>query len=392
MRATAVALATLAITGGALAAAVDPTNFRYERTLRSSGGLTAFEPDGPLYEHAALDLGDLRVLDSGGRQVPWRLSEVRGDKQLRTARVLNAGTEGGAAVALLDFGPERVVRTRIQLDVPLEPFVGRAEVSGSDDRRQFTRLSSTAIYDVRGATRAVSTAVVFPPSDFRYYRIRATGVSEIRGATAEAVVKAAEPVARDATITVRQQARHTLVEADLRYRRVWVHEVRFSSSTPAFDRPVEISGSNDRQAYFPAGGGRLYRFARSGETTVPLSSRYRYLRIRIANGDDPPLENLRVTLLASRDYVLLAPGFAPPYRVLYGGRVTRPEYDFAEQPEVPRQPEYAALGPERVNEEFEAAPDTRSYAERHPALIALALALAATMLLAGGFLAVRKRT
>ena len=101
-------------------------------------------------------------------------------ERLQAAQVLNAGTQGGAAVALLDFGPERVVRERIQLDVPPEPFVGRAEVEGSDDRRTFTRLSSTAIYDVRGAKRAVSTAVVFPPSDFRYYRIRATGVNEIK--------------------------------------------------------------------------------------------------------------------------------------------------------------------------------------------------------------------
>ena len=78
--------------------------------------------------------------------------------------------------------------------MPREPFVGRAEVHGSHDRRTFTRLSSTAIYDVRGATRAVSATVVFPPSDFRYYRVRATGVSEIRGATAEAVAAAGAPV------------------------------------------------------------------------------------------------------------------------------------------------------------------------------------------------------
>ncbi len=389
---SAAALAACFLAGVAQAATVDPTDFRYERTLRTSGALTAFELDGPMAEHADAGLRDLRVLDAGGQQVPWRLRYVRGDENLRAARVLNAGTEEGAAVALLDFGTERVVRERIQLDVPVRPFVGRAEVYGSDDRQRFTRLSSTAIYDVRGATRAVSTAVVFPPSDFRYYRIRARGVREIRGATAEAVAPAADPVQREAAITVRQQPRHTLVEADLHYRGLRVHEVRVASATPAFDRVVEISGSNDRRAYFPAGGGRVYRFGRSGETTVPLDSRYRYLRIRIANGDDPPLRDLRVTLRAYRDYVLLAPGYTPPYRVLYGGPVLRPEYDFAEQPEVPGQPEYVTLGPERPNEAFEPPPDTRSFAERHPTLIQLALALAAATLVAGGVLALRRRT
>ena len=385
------ALAVLALVGAAPATALDASSFRWERSLAVQSGLSAFEPDGPMYEHAALGLGDLRILDAQGRQVPWRPRYVRGDKRLQSARVLNAGTQGDAAVALLDFGPDRLVRERIQLNVPVEPFVGRAEVAGSDDRKTFTRLSSTAIYDVRGATRATSAAVVFPPSDFRYYRIRATGVKEIRGATAEAVAAAGAPVRRQAEINVRQEARRTVIDADVRYRGLRVHELRFASSTPSFDRPVEIEGSMDGRAFFPAGGGRLYRFGDAGETTVPLNSRYRYLRVRIGNGDDEPLADLRVTLRAYRDYILLAPGFTPPYRVLYGGPGVRPDYDFAEQPEPRGRPAVAVLGPERRNEAFEPPADTRSFAERHPLLIQLALGLAAAALVAGGFFALRKR-
>ena len=387
-----VAAAVLSLITAAPANALDASTFRWERALDTKGGLSAFEPDGPMYEHAAPGFPDLRVLDAQGRQVPWRQRSVRGDERLQAAQLLNAGRQGGAAVALLDFGPERVVRDRIHLDVPLEPFVGRAEVYGGDDRRTFTRLSSTAIYDVRGATRAVSTVVVFPPSDFRYYRIRATGVKEIRGATAEAVAAAGAPVQRKATIVVRQEAKRTVIDADVKYRRLTVNELRFASSTPAFDRPVEVSGSMDGKAYFPAGGGRLYRFGEAGETTVPLNSRYRYLRIRISNGDDEPLSDLRVTLRAYRDYILLAPGYTPPYRVLYGGRALRPEYDFAQQPEVRGRPAVAVLGPQRRNEAFEPPADTRAFAERHPGLIQLALALAAAALIAAGYFALRRRT
>lgn len=384
------ALAALALVVAAPASALDATSFRWERPLETRGGLTAFEPDGPMYEHARQGFADLRVLDAKERQVPWRLRSVRGDERLQSARVLNAGTQGDAVVALLDFGPERLARERIQLDVPLEPFVGRAEVFGSADRRTFTRLSSTAIYDVRGATRAVSTAVVFPPSDFRYYRIRARGVKAIRGATAEAAVAAGAPVQREATIEVRQEDRRTVVAADVGYRGLPVHELRFASSTPAFDRPVEVEGSMDGRSFFLVGGGRLYRFGEAGETTVPLNSRYRYLRIRIANGDDEPLSALRMTLRAYRDYVLLAPGYTPPYRVLYGGPGVRPEYDFAQQPEVRGRPDAATLGPEGRNEAFE--PPARSFGERHPALIQVALGLAAAALVAAGFFALRRRT
>lgn len=389
MRAFVAAL-LLGLLAASPAAALDASGYRWERALETPGGLTSFEPDGPMYEHAKPSFDDLRVLDAQGRQVPWRQESVRGDERLQSARVLNAGRQDGAAVALLDFGPERVVRTRIQLDVPPELFVGRAEVAGSDDRRTFTRLSSTAIYHVRGATRAISTAVVFPESDFRYYRIRATGVKEIRGASAEAVAAAGAPVTRQAELEVRQEARRTVIDADVRYRGLWVHELRFASSTPSFDRPVEVEGSMDGRVFFPAGGGRLYRFGEAGETTVPLNSRYRYLRIRIANGDDEPLRGLSVTLRAYRDYILLPPGYAPPYRVLYGGPGPRPEYDFAQQPEVEGAPVPATLGPEQPNEAFDPV-DTRSFAERHPALIQVALAVAAAALAAAGFFALRRR-
>jgi hypothetical protein len=386
------ATAVLALVAVAPASALDASGFRWERPLETNGGLSAFEPDGPMYENAAIGFADLRVLDARGRQVPWRPRSVRGDERMQAARLLNAGTQDGAAVALLDFGPVRAVRDRIYLDVPLEPFVGRAEVYGSDDRRTFTRLSSTAIYDVRGATRAVSATVVFPQSDFRYYRIRATGVKMISGATAEAVTAAGAPVRRAAKISVRQDGRQTVIDADLGFRRITVNELRFASSTPAFDRPVEVTGSMDGKAYFPAGGGRLYRFGEAGETTVPLTSRYRHLRIRISNGDDEPLRDLRLTLRAYRDYILLAAGFAPPYRVLYGGPAVRPEYDFAQQPEVKGRPAAGVLGPQRRNEGFEPPADTRGFAERHPALITIALAGAAAALAVAGFLALRRRT
>jgi len=386
------AVALLAAVTPASASALDASSFRWERTLDAESGPAAFEPDGPMYEHAGAGFRDLRVLDTGEQQVGWRLQSVRGDAQLRVARILNAGSQGGAAVALLDFGPERVVRERIRLNVPPQPFVGRAEIHGSHDRRTFTRLSSTAIYDVRGATRAVSTVVVFPPSDFRYYRVSATGVKEIRGATAEAVAAAGAPVARQAKTVVRQEDRRTVIDADLGYRGVPVHELRFASSTAAFDRPVNIYGSMDGKAYFVAGGGRIHRFGETGETTVPVNSRYRYLRIRIGNGDDEPLSDLQVTLRAYRDYILLAPGFKPPYRVLYGSPAPRPDYDFAEQPAPRSLPAVAVLGPERRNEAFEPPADTRSFAEQHPRLIQITLAVAAAALLAAGFFALRRRT
>ena len=55
-------------------------------------------------------------------------------------------------------------------------------------------------------------------------------------------------------------------------------------------------------------------------------------------------------------------------------------------------PAVVVLGPERRNEAFEPPADTRTFAERNPGLIKLALALAAAALAAAGFFALRRRT
>jgi hypothetical protein len=382
----AAALAFL-LCGGA--SALETSQFRWERTLRSAPGLAAFDPDGPMFAHAAEGFTDLRLLDAGGRQVPWRAAPQQSGGTEQRAHVLNAGREEGAAVALLDFGPPRVVRDRIDLDLPERPFVGRVEVFGSDDRRRFTRLSSTAIYDLRGAQPARSTAAVFPSSDFRYYRVRATGVARILGARAGAAPRAARLVPQKAEQRVTQRPRATVVAADLGFRNVPVDELHVGSSTPSFDRPVEVTGSNDGRTFFVLGGGRVFRVqGEERQTAVPLDASARFLRIRIDNGDDEPLRDLRVTLLARPRTVLVAPGFDPPYRVFYGAPLPAPEYDFAEQPPPSGEPQRATLGPER-----RAAPprDTRSFVERNGWLVQAALALAAVVVAAVGIAVFRRK-
>ena len=218
-----------------------------------------------------------------------------------------------------------VVRERIQLDVPLEPFVGRAEVAGSHDRKTFTRLSSTSIYDVRGATRAVSTAVVFPQSDFRYYRIRATGVQEIRGATAEAVAAAGAPV------RAARGDRGAPGGAGERWSTPTsgIAASRCTSSASRRRRP-RSTGPSTSTARWTARRTSSPAAAACTASARPARRRCRSTAATAISGSGSGTattsrsRDLRVTLRAYRDYILLAPGFAPPYRVLYGGPGVRP--------------------------------------------------------------------
>ena len=117
------------------------------------------------------------------------------------------------------------------------------------------------------------------------------------------------------------------------------------------------------------------------------------LSVVIRNGDDAPLRALRVETRARPRAVVLAEGFAPPFRLLYGNRSARaPTYDFARLPARELTPIVAAqLGAERENPAWEPAEDTRSFLERNPRVVEGSLALVAIALGVGGFFALRRR-
>lgn len=383
----------------ALAQELDITGFRYVRTLDAPTGLASFEPDGPLFEHSKLELADLRIIDSAGRQVPWRTLPAASSGLPRPVLVLNTGMRDGKAVALLDLGPSPAIHDQVVLDIPESGFVGRVEVRGSDRRRgPFTFLSTTVIYDIAGAPPARSTTAVYPASDFRYLSVSVSDVDSIAGA----VVPAGRPpriafLERSfRSLSVRSHMGETIASADLGFRNVPVDQLRVRASTRLYDRSISIEGSNTGDNWVLLARGRVFRLGKSVETTVPLDGRHRYLRLTIENGDDAPLEGLSVEGWARPRTILVNEGFRPVYRLFYGNPgLGAPEYDFAEAPIDSMDVADAVgtlLGGEALNPKWEPPEDTRSFTARHPAVLPAVLALAAVVLFAGAFLAIRRRT
>ena len=397
-RAWALALAALTVVPAALAAGVDESEFRYTRTIEVAGsGPAIVEPDGAMFAHARGGLVDLRVLDAGGGQVPWRALPPSEAFEPETVAILNRGRQEGVAVALLDLGPRHGIHDRIVLEIPDSNFVGRVTVSGSDRRAgPFTRLSATGIYDVRGATQARSTTAVFPPTDFRYLQLRATNVSSIEAVLVTGAAQRPPRVERPARATrIRQAGEQTIVTLDLGWRNVPVDELLIRAATPRYDRPVTITGSNDGVRFAPLAVARIFRFPGSSTAPISLQAHHRYLRLTIDNGDDDPLGDIGLEAFARSRALLLEGGHSRPYRLLYGDANGRaPEYDFARLPRSALELDGAVRGrlsEERANPEFSAAEPARSFADEHPRVVQLSLALAALVVAFAGFLAFRNR-
>lgn len=388
------AAAALLIAPVAGAATIEEADFRYERVLRApAGGYEAFTPDGPMFAHSRPGLADLRVLDAEGRQTPWRFLPEAAARNLLEIELLNSGRRRGAVVALADLGPRRVVRNRLELVVRERAFVGRVTVSGSDDRRTFTRLSTTTIYDVKGATEARSTTVVFPPSDHRYLLLRATGLRSPIPAARVFNQPQQPPLERvEARAEHRERPRTTVVELDVGFQKLPVDALRFSTATARFDREVEVEGSNGGRFVPLLGVARIVRLGGVAQLTVPIEARHRRLRITILNGDDAPLEDLGVQPLARTRRIVLDRS-RPPYRLLYGNpRLGAPAYDFQQVPRGELRPvRIGRLSPEQANQAFEPPEDKRSFVDRHDWVVEAALAFAAVAVGLGGFVALRRR-
>ena len=400
---TRIALATLAL-AAALAAEVDETQFRYTRSLSAQSASTErsapvhFEPDGRMYGHARLNLADLRVLDSQGQQVPWRTEPLPAAVTDRPVTVVARGRLDGVVTVVLDRGATPSIVDRVTLVIPDTAFVGTAIVQGSGTGAEgtYARLSTTPIYAVRGAVDARSTTAVFPPTDYRYLLVQVRGVSRISGASVARVPRESALVPVAAKSSRREQQRASVVRLDLGFATVPVDAVRVRSSTRRYVRDVVVEGSGNGSTYVGLGGGEVARFRGVELSRLLVSARHRYLRVTVRNGDDAPLARLRVTAEARARPLLVAGGYRPPFRLLYGsGSVPAPAYDFARLPPAATGFERAragVLGAESANEAFEVPADTRSFFERHDGLVQLALVLAALAVAAAGVLALRRRT
>lgn len=354
----------------AAVAALTLQPFRYERTLEAPrAAVVEVEPDGRLYAHSARDFADVRIVDADGNQVPWREAPQPVAIVRRPLPVLDRGRRGAFAVARVRTP---VPVDRVTLVVPDRRFVGTVVAYGSTDGRVWTEVASSQIYSVAGAVASRSTTVLLPTNDFRYLELRATNVSRIDG-----VLVGASSRTQLVRIPASVRVTGASVVVDLGHANTPVDELRITSATARYDRPFTLTAR-----------GAVLTGELRGPTVITVHARTRFLRLRVDNGDDPPLRGVRVTAYARPRPLLVEGGHPGPWTMYYGGHVAAPTYDFARLP-VPGTPARATLGPERPNPAFRIV-DTRSLFARHHALVTAALAAAAGLLVAAGALALRR--
>jgi hypothetical protein len=375
-----------------LAAASPPS---LERAITvDAAGRVAVRLDRDLYEGARADLGDLRVVDGRGSEVPYVVDRGEPQETRREARpaVRNRGWRAdGAATAVLDF-EGRLPKRRLELRLSGANFRRRVAVEGSDDGGRWTALVDEAwVFAVPGPEPARYESVELPENDFPVLRVvvHAGPDEEGRPAIEDAWVlgegrapgreealaprwsEARETRAGETWLTLDLGARHqpfTAIELDVADQRFF-REVRVEARR---EPPAPDGG----ERWDEVGRGQVHRLEHEGRRReclrVEATGRARGLRLRVRNRDDRPLRVRAVTVRVPVERLMFEAPEPGTYRLTYGSADRQaPVYDLTRTAgdlgTWGRAARPAALGPVlRLAGGSEAAPP---WTERHPALL-----------------------
>jgi hypothetical protein len=353
--------------------------------------------DRDVYDKARSDLGDLRIVDDTGADVPYLVERgvsERGPAVRRPVTINRGFVRGRSATATLDFGAP-TFKSELLLSLPGDNFRRRVVVEGrSDTDRAWTTLTDSAyVFAVPGPPQARYETVPLPENDYRWLRVTVlSGPDDPERLDVRDVWIRPEdrPRPREVSLTRARvfhaedaKARETVLTIDLAARFQPILALVLDVASERFFRDVVVEARRDLPAGAAAepfwwtqlGTGVVYRYEEAGRVherlRIDVPARERMLRLRIHNRDDQPLAVRAVTVLAPLERVVFEAAPFRRYSLQYGvPERSAPSYDVARTVRDPAawiaESAEGALGePSRLPPRATLVPWT----ERHPALL-----------------------
>jgi hypothetical protein len=365
--------------------------WQYYKELQSRGTMARFMLDRDVLDRARTDAADLRLYDDGGHEIPYELT-IRRDvdtHSLFTSRDFNRAVEGATALVSCDLGGHPQLHNEVQISTAGDNFRRMAEVDGSADGAQWVTLASQAIlFRFSSGGRTVEqNSVNYPPSSYRYIRVRVERDPQVDRAAPEisslgvlrAIHMKGETLSFEATMESREadpyQGRPASIwRVDLGGR-IPLQSLELNVGERTFSRPFVLEILDDPAAPALLASGDLSRNEENAAapTRIDFSERFaRRLKLTVTDDRNPPLSINSVRALgAAREVVFMAPHGV--VRLYYGNpKGIAPHYDLSSVIPADRMFQgYLTLGPERPNPIYR--PEPKPLSERSPWLVYIVL-------------------
>jgi hypothetical protein len=360
-----------------------------------------------VFDKSGLDLGDLRLYDAAGREVPYalRVRRTQAERQAIAAREFNRtpGPDGSREVSL-DLGDNPPPHNEIELVTPGTRFRRPVQVEGSADNNEWRVLIERA-YLLRfdhGKDSLNVRRLGYADSRFRYLRVRVFPDPEVDREPVElADVKAfrtvdvpGETFSVPATVGARED-----VMGDGGPGSAWILDLG-ATNVPCETLRVHVGDTEFVRNYRveslgPVGTVRRFNPSisngewsrRAGEPLAPLEAKFgeqpitRFRLIVTDNRNQPVTIDRAEAVGSARQIVFARSGVQSPVRLYFGNpRAEPPNYDFARQLPARLDPAPARLthADRQVNPDY--VPPPKPLTERWPWLIYVVLSAAALVL------------
>ena len=378
--------------------------WRYVRTIERTGGetLNCVTLDRAAFSHSANRLADLRVIDDGGREVPYavRLQVMPAAEPVKLFATVreNSFVPREFTQVVVDLGEKSGFHNHLRVRTPETDFINWVEVAASDDAHVWRIVNPRAPISRFGKENLEGNQTVrYSENNARYLRVRIREaehpfeVSDIEVFTSPATSKdgAAEkrtPLEQSVVPDGGGSGSRSQWTIDLGSGNIPVSNFTFETDQPEFYRAVRLQTSSDGKEWQAAGGGEIHRYIFNGVKEESLdvqsyeSDGPRYWRVEVLNANDAPLSGVRLSALMPLRFVLFRAASGQSYRMVYGNsKAAAPDYDLVKTLRIPpagTMP-HPSLGAEELTSNYV---DPSPFTERHPSLLWVALGLAVALL------------
>jgi hypothetical protein len=283
--------------------AFDPNEWRNTQALEvPAKGLVRVNVPTATLDAAQPGLEDLRIIDSTGNQVPYLVERLLPDLEstIRPTE-FHSAIENGATHLNLKTGTSAPI-IGVSLETPATRFMKAADVEGSNDGRNWTKLAGgDSLFQLpNGATKL---RVSLPEGEWQFLRVTIDDLGStpvpFTGARLHKARTTAPAEAVSATIKSRDESPGTTrLALDLGAANLTLGSLRIESNEPVFTRAVslavpEVSDEGIRERNIT--DAVIYRVNVNGKNEarleIPLESQIqtRELLVLIRNEDSPPI-------------------------------------------------------------------------------------------------------
>jgi hypothetical protein len=321
-----------------LGAATPSSPFRFSRPIETLPGWSRLEIPEDVLDVSRPGLPDLRILDEGGKDVPYAFEFPGGGTITRLLLQDVESAPKRETTALVDRGAKPPLAESVSLEIEAEDFLKPVAVEASDDRESWKQIALGSLFSAGGIRW---TTLRFPANDRRYLRFRLDDRNGRPVQLLAAWIEAAGASARPREIPLKVSAADaggngiSRLDAALPAANLGIAALRLEVSEPAYWRRVRVFERvffRDEVCRRLVAEGTISRSpGTEGKNDLPVCGLFgKNLEIEIENGDSLPLHLAGVSGVSWPRAVLF---FAPENARLtleYGSPSARsPRYDLS---------------------------------------------------------------